>query len=207
MNRNFASLVCATALLAAPAFALAGAYGDKGSPEESPAPVAMAPVTAPAPAPEAAYGYLRGGFVYSFENFDRSADNAQGFHLRAGRRLCDMFAVEGEFADMVSNFDNIHDSTGKTSADVKSWNITVNGKFFPIKGRFEPFALVGMGYGRDDIGRENKGSFVARFGIGLDVAITDNVGVGVESDYLLGTGDVKNFDQIPLSVDVFYNFL
>lgn len=206
MKKEFAALVSAFSLLAAANVALAGAYGDKAQPEESPA-AAPAPPTEAEDAPEG-YWYIGAGALYSIENFNCEADNAWGYNIRAGRRINPMFAVEAEWEHPASQFDDSTrvDGFGQPGKDVTAWEITANGKFYPIRGSVQPYALVGGGYYQADLPHDQNGGFVARFGLGVDYLITDNIGVDAEVGYLLGTGDVSNFDQVPISVGAFYNF-
>jgi hypothetical protein len=90
---------------------------------------------------------------------------------------------------------------------VDAWNITANAKAYPVAGRFQPYALVGAGYGQADLPHDDNDGFIARFGIGMDIAVVDNFGVMTEVGYVLGTGSMSDYDQIPISVGVFYNFL
>lgn len=207
MKISFGSAVCVFVLLGTASLSFAGAYGETAEQEESPAPVAVA-----APEPEqVGYWYIGAAAVYSIENFDRDADNAWGYHGRAGRRINDMFALEIMGEHLASDFDDYKGAKPKPGKargdDIEAWNLGVNGKVYPITGRFQPFALVGIGYGQADVKHGNRGDFIARFGLGLDVLITDNVGIAAEVDYILPSDDIKDFDQIPISLGVFYNFI
>jgi len=205
MKKEFATLVCAFSLIGSASCALAGAYGEPAQPEESPAPVAVAPEVVEAPS---GYWYLGAGALFSIENFECQSDDAWGYNIRAGRRINPFVAVEAEWEHPASKFDDSSrvDGFGRLGGDVDVWNLTANGKVYPIQGQFQPYALVGVGYGQADMPHDDNGGFIARFGVGLDVLITDNIGVATEVGYVLGTGDLANFDQIPISVGAFYNF-
>lgn len=205
MKKHITTIVCASVLLGATSMAFAGAYGDAEEREELPAPVAVAP--APEPEPETAYWYIGAGANFSIENFDVGGhDNGWGYNVRAGRRLCDMFAAELQWEHIPGDFE-------APGFDVDTWALTANGKFYPITGKVQPFALVGVGYedarvrGNGRAGGPDQDGFAARFGLGLDVLITDNVGIAAEVDYLLMAGDGPDLDQIPVSLGFFYNFL
>lgn len=208
MKRVLTSVVCVSALLGATSLAFAGSRGEASEPEELPTPVAVAPVVEPAPAP-AGYWYIGAGALYAIENFHCDTDDAWGYNVRAGRRINNWVAAEVEWEHPVSDFDDADkvDGFGRLDGDVEAWDITANGKFYPITGRFQPYALVGAGYGQADLPHDDNGGFVAKFGLGLDVLITDSFGVDAEVDYLLGTGSMSDYDQIPISVGVFYNFI
>lgn len=206
--RKISGIVCATVLLGSTSLAMAGAYGEPVVPEEGPAPVPVAPMAVEEP-PPSGYWYLGAGALVSFENFDCDADEAWGYEVRAGRRINDMFAVEAEWEHPVSDFDDSTkaDGFGRLRGDVEVFNVTANGKLYPITGTFQPYALVGAGYGQADLPHDDNGGFVARFGIGLDILATDNFGIATEVGYVLGTGSLSDYDQIPISLGVFYNFL
>ena len=208
MKKQIASVLCASVLLGTASLAMAGAYGEPAEPEEGPAPVA-APPMAEAEPPPSGYWYLGAGALFSIENIHCDADNAWGYNVRAGRRINDLFAVEAEWEHPVSDFDdaNTVDGHNRLGGDVEAWNLTANGKIYPIKGRFQPYGLVGAGYGEADLPHDDNGGFIARFGLGMDVLITDSFGVSSEVGYVLGTGDLSDYDQIPISLGLFYNFI
>jgi opacity protein-like surface antigen len=186
---------------------MAGAYGEPVAPEEGPAPVAVAPAVVEEP--PAGYWYIGAGAMFGIDNFHCDVDDAWGYNVRAGRRINDLFAVELEGEHAASNFDDADkvDGFGRLDGDVSVWNITANGKLYPVRGTFQPYALVGAGYGQADLPHDDNHGFVARFGIGLDILFTDNFGMDTEVGYVLGTGAVSDYDYIPISVGLFYNFI
>jgi opacity protein-like surface antigen len=248
MKKELASVACAFVLLGATSAAFAGAYGEAVDREESPASV---PVAAQAE-PETAYWYVQAAALYSGENFSQNnwshhyfnhrygglnADervffspdfgNGWGYDVRGGRRLSEMFAVELEWAQVAGDFEAESDASmfpgAVYRADAETMALTVNGKFYPIKGNVQPFVLVGIGWEHVDVdwrwrdistdvpvsdeGGWTGDGFVARFGLGVDYLITDSIGIAAEFDYLLPTGEIEDFDQIPVSLGIFYNFL
>ena len=206
MKKRIASTLCTFVLLGTASSAFAGAYGEPVAPEEGPAaaPAAAAVVEEP----PTGYWYVGVGALASIENFHCDADDAFGYEVRAGRRINDYVAVEAEWEDPVSKFDDANhvDGNGRLEDDVDVWNVTANVKGYPITGRFQPYALVGAGYGQADMSNDDNEGFVARFGLGLDILVVDNFGVEAEAGYVLGTGHLSNYDQIPFSLGVFYNF-
>jgi len=208
MKKHLASVICVSVLLASASSAFAGAYGEPVEPEEGPAPVAAPPMAVEEETP-AGYFYLGAGGLFSIENFSCDADHAWGYNVRAGYRINNWVAAEAMWEHPVSDFDDADkvDGFGRLNGDVDVWNVTANGKIYPVHGRFQPYALVGAGYGQADLPHDDNGGFIARFGIGLDVLITDNFGLDTEVGYVLGTGALGNYDQIPISVGFFYNFI
>jgi opacity protein-like surface antigen len=207
MRKGLTSVVCASVLFGTASLAMAGAYGEPVAPEEGPAPVAVAPaVVEEAPV---GYWYLGAGALFAIDNFHCDADPAWGYNIRGGRRINNWVAVEGMFEHPVSDFDDLDivDGRGNLNGDLEVWNVTANGKVYPIHGMFQPYALVGAGYGQADLKSDDNGGFVARFGIGLDILFTDNFGMDTEVGYVLGTGSLSDYDYIPISVGFFYNFI
>lgn len=207
MKKDLATLVCAVCLLGTASTVFAGAYGEPAQPEEAPSAAPAPPIEAEAP--PAGYWYLGAGALFSIENFECQADDAWGYNLRAGRRINSLVAVEAEWEHPASDFGNISrvDGWGNLGSDVEAWNLTANAKVYPVKGRVQPYALVGVGYGEANLPHDQNTGFISRFGLGLDFMATENFGVDAEVGYVLGTGDLANFDQIPISVGIFYNFL
>jgi opacity protein-like surface antigen len=217
MKKELSSLVFASLLVGVATAACAGSRGEDVVAEEAPQPVAVA--EAAEVEETKSYFYLQGGVVYSIENMDfterylagpsTDAENAWGYDVRAGYRFNEMIAAEAQWQHLAGDFDF---SQGEK---VETWAVTANGRIYPLKGKFQPFALVGIGYNHADIdlpggggGFADGGGFAARFGVGLDLLITENIGLSAEVDYLLATGAIsKHADQIPLSVGFFYNFL
>jgi opacity protein-like surface antigen len=206
MKRDLAAILSALVFLGTATSALAGAYGEPQKPEEGP--VAVAPPPAVEEPPPSGFWYLGAGALFSIENFDCDADNAWGYEVRAGRRINDVFAVEVEWEHPVEKFDDASrvDGYGRPHRDVEAWNVTANAKAYPIAGRFQPYALIGAGYGEANLPHDDNDGFVARFGIGIDVEVVENFGVMTEAGYVLGTDDLSDYDQIPISLGVFYNF-
>ena len=211
MRKVLVSVLCASISLGASSFAIAGSRGEAIQPEEGPAPVPVAPAAIEEESRPPGYWYIGAGALFSIENFHCDADNAWGYNVRAGRRINDYVAVEGMFEHPVSDFDDADIVDGQNPpqpfGDIEVWNVTANGRFYPITGRFQPFALIGAGYGQANLPQDDNGGFIARFGIGIDVLITDNFGVTTGVDYVLGTGALSNYDQIPINLGIFFNFI
>jgi opacity protein-like surface antigen len=207
MRKGLSSVVCASVLFGSASIAMAGAYGEPVAPEEGPAPVAVAPAVVEE-APNR-YPYIGAGALFAIENFHCDADNAWGYNARVGYRINDYVAVElmGEHA--ADNFDDADkvDGFGRLNGDVSVWNITANAKIYPVRGMFQPYILIGPGYGQADLPHDDNHGFVARFGGGIDILFTDNFGMDVESGYVLGTGAVSDYDYVPISIGFFYNFI
>ena len=95
--------------------------------------------------------------------------------------------------------------------------ITGNVKGHLLTGRWQPFLLAGVGLMtsgvelRDPMGFGYRQSdwdnaFVARFGGGIDLYTNENIVLTVGADYVLPTGDLKDFDFISIGWGIQYRF-
>jgi hypothetical protein len=200
MRKAAMSVMCAS-MLGMAATAFAGAYAEQGRAEEMPEAVEMAE-SAPEPELSDVFWYVQIGTSFGIPNFKAdNYDTGWGYNLRGGLRLTDAFAVEVEAEHMASDYEN------RTGGDAETWAVTLGAKLFPIGGNFQPFALVAAGYGGAERPSDHNDGFVARFGMGMDMLITDSIGIVAELDYLLGAGSMSDWHQIPFSLGVIYNFL
>jgi opacity protein-like surface antigen len=130
-------------------------------------------------------------------------DTGLGLNARAGYRVHPHFAAEAEF-------EWVHSSIEFAGADVDfdTFVGTVNGKGFLLTGRFQPFAMIGIGgLGVDGEGDSGGDSgFAARFGGGIDIYITRNFYGAVDASYVLPTGDVDDFDLVSIGWGFGYRF-
>lgn len=139
------------------------------------------------------------------------ADTGAGFNVFAGYRAHAYVSAELEF-EMLPEIDIKASGFGKF-AEIETWAITGNVKAFPLTGRIQPFALVGIGalHGKlkDSVGfglDESDAGFAARFGGGLDVYATEHVVVWARSTYVLPTGDVSDVDYVSFGGGLQYRF-
>ena len=244
MKKEVVSLFCVFALLGGTTAAFAGAYGEKEQPEELPASPPPAPaMAAPVEDFAAAGPYVQLGGVYAIENFDNlvsewtiyqgadplervdtKVDNSWGYQIRAGYRINRFVAVEAEWEHDVDFNGQIK---GKDSGDVYSkgsgsaYALTANGKFYPITGCIQPYALVGAGWVNaqnnlhttescvDCDLNQDRDAFGFRFGLGVETYVTRNIGFAAEAGYVLPvTGALSDYgvDTIPVSLSAFYRF-
>jgi opacity protein-like surface antigen len=142
---------------------------------------------------------------------DIDMDPAFGFELYGGYRAHPNFAIEAEF-EMVPEADIDLSGLG-TFAEVESWALTGNYKWFVLTGRIQPFVLVGIGVLHakieDTVGlgvSESESEFAARFGGGLDFYFTENIVGSAGVTYLLGTGDLDETDYVSFGGGIQYRF-
>jgi opacity protein-like surface antigen len=207
VKRQFMSVVCASVLLGATSMAFAGARGEPEEPEEMPA-AAPAPAVAAIEEEPEGHWYVGAAALVGFENFHCEADEAWGYNIRAGRRFNRWAAAEVQFDHPVDKYDDADkvDGFGRLHGDVNAWDLTANGRFYPIEGHFEPYAVVGAGYGEADLPHDQNHGFVARFGAGIDFPINSRFGLTTGADYILGTGAMSDYDQILVSLGGFVMF-
>jgi hypothetical protein len=216
-SRLILSLPLLLALGALPAGA------QEARPEEAPAPAA-----APAdPAPEAAAStpavsstaepekpgfdrnalYVRGGITLSFDAatfFLTEVDTGVGVGGAIGYRLHPHVAVEGQIewqGNQTISFLSV-----ANVAELSRWDATGNLKLFAARGRFQPYAVAGLGYVRATgaclslatcSGGGTIDSFLVRFGAGFDVYITRNIGLYAEGAYMWATSDIAPGEDFP----------
>ncbi len=136
-----------------------------------------------------------------------------GIHARGG---CRSELVAGEL-----HFEWLEDldvELDGRDANVDGWALTLDGKVYPLSWlknqlpplaqRFQPFATVGFGYleldGRDGLG---DWDFAARLGGGLDVFVTKNIAISVDTTVVLPTSDaLEDFDYVSIGWGLLYLF-
>jgi opacity protein-like surface antigen len=219
MRHNFVLLVGAVALIASATNARAGAYGETEQVEEKPAAAPAAAMQYEEEAPDyAAVGpYLGIGGNYAIQNFQDhgpgNVGNSAGFHVRGGYRVHPYVAVEALY-EYFSEFDN--DGRAKFSNldqtdHYDGWAVTANVKGYMLTGRWQPYALLGLGYvdinGHNVVDKSGPGNgFEMRFGLGMDACITEHVAIGPEVAYVLPFDDANNMDLITVALGLRYKF-
>jgi opacity protein-like surface antigen len=112
--------------------------------------------------------------------------------------------------------DNVFGDTSWVQGDRASgtvlWNVSANAKGYILTGRFQPYGLIGLGYGQAKTAPVASTSiidrgFVARFGIGTDLMVSEEVGLNLAASYLLPTGKLSDFDYFTLQFGVVLRFL
>jgi opacity protein-like surface antigen len=179
-----------------------------------------APVLAQAEAPpEYDFGrpgiYAGAGVAVGFENFDSpyfaedyagfdDYDTPVGFDFWAGYRLIPNLALEVELG-YLGGFD-----LKRTHLKMDALTLTGNVKAYALTGRFQPFALAGVGmlnWRSEDSSAPSYNESVssetdlaARFGAGIDVYLTEGFALEVKASYVLSTRDLDGSDYIDLII-------
>jgi len=158
--------------------------------------------------------YVGIGFGIGFENFDDDGmdldiDPAYGFDAWGGYRFHPNFA--GEFQiEYLNGFEVDNIDPFEVKAQLVTF--TANAKGYLLTGRWQPFALVGVGMcwqeAWDDFTGESvdETAFAARFGGGIDFYLTESIALNVNSAYVLPTGDLDGGDYISLVVGAQFRF-
>lgn len=214
MRREFLRSFGILSLVFSATTAFAGAYGEPIEPEEIPMPPPPAPVVeAEPPIDYAANGaYLGLGGLYAIEFFGAEggtggdADNAGGISVVAGYRFRPHFAAEIAYENYFK-FD-------RSFNDIEAWSLSANLKTYILTGRWQPYALFGVGHlsaGSDGNSRTpnnaNHGDgAVLRLGMGMDAYITEDWSVGPEMVYDWPFGGASDLDMMTLGVGARYKF-
>ena len=152
--------------------------------------------------------YLGGGVAYAWENFDGEFDfdDAWGLNAFAGYRFMRYIALEGNF-NWYDDFES-----GSTNADVEIWTLMLDLKaMYPVyNDRLVPYLRIGGGYmdskasaGSLDASNED---FAFNFGGGLDYYVTDQVSIGLDGKYVVGTGDLDAVEYFVGTLNVAFHF-
>ena len=189
--------MCLQLLLAVTIFgAAAPGAAQFGSPGEAPADLAYSR--------EGAYIGLGGAYaVESFDSNEGDHDDAGALVFRAGYRGYPYFAVE-LLGEVFTKFEGTDDLDN----DIHGFAVTLNAKGVLPLGRFEPFAMIGIGFLDIDADRrrDRRDDFAFRSAVGLDFHITPHWVAYAEGMYLLPTGEVSNYDLATFGAGILYRF-
>ena len=152
--------------------------------------------------------YLGGGVAYAWENFDGEFDfdDAWGINAFAGYRFMRYIALEGNF-NWYDDFES-----DSTNADVEIWTLMLDIKaMYPVyNDRLVPYLRVGGGYmdakasaGSLDASNED---FAFNLGGGLDYYVTDQVSIGLDGKYVVGTGDLDAVEYFVGTINAAFHF-
>ncbi|MFP6641199.1 MAG: outer membrane beta-barrel protein [Myxococcota bacterium] len=175
-----------------------------------------------------------GGFTAftDFKDISSDFDTSLGFMLRGGYRINPIFALEAE-GNFIAGWDT-HD--GEPPPGPAQGNLTLDGgtatvnalAYLPL-GRLQPHVLVGLGgmwaqlrttntisqdCSPDDywycqsvyLQLDHSGSFVMKFGGGLDYYLTRDWAVVLDASYVLPFGDLKDLRYVSLNWGVRFSF-
>jgi hypothetical protein len=173
--------------------------------------------------------YVGAGAAGGFSAFQGSLksgkfDDSVGFDVRAGYRFPQhlmgaALAAEGVY-EYMDDFGSAakFGSSGDAKADIRTNNFSVMGKLILPIQRFQPYLTGGVGFLEQgsrrrlkDIGLSDGGSdqdieFAGRFGGGVDVYLTQNVSLDVDTAYVIPRGGLSDMQYFSLSGGAQYHF-
>jgi hypothetical protein len=154
-------------------------------------------------------------------DFNMDSDSGGGLNFKVGRRCHSRVAVEFE-VEWIDKFKGtIKEPTAGDVTNVKFSPIvvtTVNVKGYLLTGRYQPYALLGVGMlalrsassnVTDGPGKEyqqDTGMLALRFGGGIDVYATRNWVVTGGVDYVYSATNIDHMNYISVGVGVQYRF-
>ena len=167
-----------------------------------------------------------GVYTFSLGNLDSDTFGATG---RAGYRCHPNISGEFQFealADLdgsiMENGTPSNDSARNFDLELESLVFTSNVKGHLLTGRYQPFALLGMGFmrmeskARDAVGgtlpgraaqqSERTVEVALRYGAGLDFYLTPKVVVSAEGSYLMPTGKLSGLGYYQFGLGLQYRF-
>ena len=165
--------------------------------------------------------YLGGGLVGGFttrlegeltdqtglDNID--VDPSFGLAARAGFRMTPRFAVEAHY-EWMHDFET--SVAGNEIAETSTSALTADLKGYLATGQIQPYLAIGAGFltaTSDDPQtsfQRTDTDFAARFGGGIDFYATENIGVTLDTSYVVPTGDVSDLDYVSVGAGVFFRF-
>jgi opacity protein-like surface antigen len=152
--------------------------------------------------------YVRGGVTLGWANVDDDFVGASvsngvnaGFNIAGGYRFMPALAGEIEFFYITGGDVEVNGAT-VPFAETNAYAFTANIKAYPLMfaaddatGLLQPYLVVGIGGGSGEVTNVgvfsgSEGTFLARFGGGLDLMLTNNLGVFADGSYYVTTKDV-----------------
>lgn len=163
-------------------------------------------------------GVLGGTFTQLEDDLDEGLlfgeadvqDASLGFEVYGGYRIVPNFALELEFEMLPQTEVEVLG----TESEQRVLDVTGNGKVFLLTERVQPYLLAGAGYMNAEIevetilssSSETESAFVARFGGGVDIYLTESAVLSVGADYLLPTDDLDGLDHVTYGGGLQYRF-
>lgn len=137
-------------------------------------------------------------------------DPSLGLHARAGYRFHPHFAAEAHY-EWISGFDV--SVSGFDVLEVEGHAVTADVKGYLLTGRFQPFAVVGLGTLTGEVSdavgagfSTDETDFAARIGAGIDAYLTENLALTLDGSYVMPTGDLEDFNYFSLGWGLQYSF-
>jgi len=162
-------------------------------------------------------GGLVGGFTTRLEGQlteipgvdNVEVDPSVGLAGRLGARITPHLALEAHY-EWMEDFETSVD--GIEIAETRTQALTGDVKGYLSTGRVQPYLSAGLGFlsaKSDDpvtAFQKTDTDFAARFGGGVEFYVTENIGLSVDSSYVIPTGDVEDLDYVSVGAGVFFRF-
>lgn len=143
------------------------------------------------------------GAGFALQNFSNigagDIENSGAYNATVGYRFNARFATD-LYIERYQEFDF-------RDGDVNGWAVGMNGRGYLMTGRYQPFLLMGINF--LDMETTNSSAVntrktddgpAMRFGGGLDVFATDKMVVTSSISYMLGLGEVEDYDIVMFSL-------
>ena len=151
--------------------------------------------------------YLGIAAVGAGSNFKKFADEklddgvtTGGIHALFGYKMWDRAAVEIAYEGGMNFKGDV------TEVDV--WNLMLQGKLLMGGERWQPYLMVGAGYGEASTTdpRTSQDGFVGRAGGGLQYYITPTWPLFLEAGYTAGAGDMDDYNYWSVRLGLMFRF-
>lgn len=164
-------------------------------------------------------GVLLGlGYTYSLDSIDNvgmSLDGSSGFSAHVGYRFNKWVSSElrvERFVQFDGDAANPAPPPNRIDVgEVNGWSVGLDQKVYLLHGRFQPFALAGIGILDVETTNALAGNpsktddgAALRFGGGLDIYATNKVVVTTDVSYLLGVGDLDDYGITVFGIGFLY---
>lgn len=150
-------------------------------------------------------GASMAGSISDFDDADGAdldeSDLTAGVGIRGGYRFLDQFALEASY--------EVYDDFEFDTEDVSIQTFHFSGRFHPLTGRVQPYALAGVGIfdtevdGTVDI--DESEPFV-RLGVGVEAYANRHFPIFVEVDRTMPTGDADDLPYWTMQIGALYRF-
>jgi hypothetical protein len=140
--------------------------------------------------------YVRGGMFGGFLEGRKGVDfdPGIGFSVAGGLRHNRWMAVEVNYSKVYESETN--DIEPKNTRSVEEYEVAVDLHFYPlglievsaVSDRLQPYVSGGFGFSEVDISSSKQTLYLFRIGGGLDVYVTEKLGVYVDGNYSIMSG-------------------
>ncbi len=136
-------------------------------------------------------------------------DPSFGLAGRLGARITPHLALEAHY-EWMEDFETSVDGT--EIAETRTQALTGDVKGYLSTGRVQPYLSAGLGFlhaKSDDpvtTFQKTDTDFAARFGGGVDFYLSENIGLSLDTSYVVPTGDVEDLDYVSVGAGVFFRF-